>query len=170
MSSLTPEPTADRLPIDELRGLFLFEKLDDQQLQRLSECGWVVEVPSGTTFIVEGDPSEVVVVLLGGTIAMSRRVGPDDVEVVRTDQYGVYAGAILSYLKVNEASTSRRVSAASARCGSSSSAGTSSATPCASGSRWRYTCSRGSSSGCATPSRSSASASSCSPWARWPPA
>ena len=105
MSSLTPEPTADRLPIDELRGLFLFEKLDDQQLQWLSECGWVVEVPSGTTFIVEGDPSEVVVVLLGGTIAMSRRVGPDDVEVVRTDQHGVYAGAMLSYLQVNEAST-----------------------------------------------------------------
>ena len=105
MSSLTPEPTADRLPVDELRGLFLFEKLDEQQLQWLSECGWVVEVPSGTTFIVEGDPSEVVVVLLGGTIAMSRRVGPDDVEVVRTDQHGVYAGAMFSYLKVNEAST-----------------------------------------------------------------
>ena len=36
--------------------------------------------------------------LLAGTIVMSRRVGPDDVEIVRTDQRGVYAGAMLSYL------------------------------------------------------------------------
>ena len=105
MSSLTPQPTDERLPIEELRQLFLFEKLDDQQLQWLSEQGWVVEVPSGTTFIVEGEPSEVVVILLGGTIAMSRRVGPDDVETVRTDQHGVYAGAMFSYLKVNEAAS-----------------------------------------------------------------
>jgi signal transduction histidine kinase len=105
MSSLTPLPTDERLTADDLRGLFLFEKLDDHQLQWLADRGWVVEVPSGTTFIVEGEPAEVVVVLLGGTIAMSRRVGPDDVEVVRTDQHGVYAGAMVSYLKVDQAST-----------------------------------------------------------------
>ena len=36
--------------------------------------------------------------LLSGTIVLSRRVGPDDVEVVRTDQLGVYAGAMEAYV------------------------------------------------------------------------
>jgi signal transduction histidine kinase len=40
----------------------------------------------------------VIVVLLSGTILMTRRVGPDDVEVVRSDQRGVYAGAMQSYV------------------------------------------------------------------------
>ena len=99
MSSLAPEPTGLHLPIDQLRRLFLFEKLDDDKLAWLADRGWVADVPSGTTFVVEGEAAEVVVVLLGGTIAMSRRVGPDEVEVVRNDQLGVYAGAMMAYLE-----------------------------------------------------------------------
>ena len=98
MTSLTPESTGVHLSPDELRRLFLFERLEEDKLSWLADRGWVVEVPSGTTFVTEGDKAEVVIVLLGGTIAMSRRVGPDEVEVVRTDQLGVYAGAMLAYL------------------------------------------------------------------------
>jgi signal transduction histidine kinase len=87
-----------RLPVPELRKLFLFEKLSDEQLQWLTQHGWVAEMPSGATFLAEGDPAELFIILLSGTITMSRRVGRDDVETVRTDQVGVYAGAMQAYV------------------------------------------------------------------------
>jgi signal transduction histidine kinase len=92
--------STERLPVEELRKLFLFEKLSDEQLQWLAEHGWVTELPSGATVLEEGAPAEVFVVLLGGTITLSRRVGQDEVETVRTDQVGAYAGATQAY--VNE--------------------------------------------------------------------
>ena len=36
--------------------------------------------------------------LLDGALVLSRRVGADDVEVIRTSQRGVYAGAFQAYL------------------------------------------------------------------------
>ncbi len=98
MSSVTSEPGTERLTNDELRTLFLFEALSDEQLSWLGERSWVAEIPTGATVFEEGDPAELMMVLLSGTIAMSRRVGQDDVETVRTDQLGVYAGAMQSYL------------------------------------------------------------------------
>jgi signal transduction histidine kinase len=89
---------AQRLTPQELRGLFLFEKLSDEQLQWLAEHGWVTEAPSGATVLPEGAPAELFLVLLSGTITMSRRVGQDDVETIRTDQVGVYAGAMQAYV------------------------------------------------------------------------
>jgi signal transduction histidine kinase len=97
--TLTADPTTTRLSPDELRELFLFEALDDEQLAWLAERGWVVDLPADDLVCQEGDPAEVIVVLLSGTLSMSRRVGPDDVETVRTDQKGVYAGAMSSYLR-----------------------------------------------------------------------
>ena len=46
----------------------------------------------------EGDDATCFYVLLDGTIALSRRVGAEDVETTRTDQRGVYAGAWSSFL------------------------------------------------------------------------
>ena len=46
----------------------------------------------------EGAPATCFYVLLEGTIAMSRRVGADDIEVNRTSQRGVYAGAFSAYM------------------------------------------------------------------------
>jgi signal transduction histidine kinase len=89
-----------RLPIDELRKLFLFEGLTDEQLTWLSERGWVTDLPAGSTGgIVEGAPAEIFVVLLDGTIALSRKVGQDEVETVRTNQVGVYGGAMQVYIR-----------------------------------------------------------------------
>jgi signal transduction histidine kinase len=90
--------STERLPVDELRKLFLFDKLSDEQLEWLAEHGWVVEAPGDSTLLQEGTPAEVFVVLLSGTIALSRRVGQDDVETVRTDQVGAYAGATQAYV------------------------------------------------------------------------
>jgi signal transduction histidine kinase len=90
---------------DDLRKLFLFEKLSDEQLAWLAEHGWVAEAAAGEFLLREGEPVEAFVVLLNGTLAMSRRVGQDDVETIRTDQVGVYAGATQSYLDSSERQT-----------------------------------------------------------------
>ncbi len=81
----------------ELRGLFLFEGLTDDQLAWLCENGRVELVEPGQLFS-EGEPATSLYVLLSGTLVMSRRIGDDDVEVVRTSSPGVYAGAFYAYL------------------------------------------------------------------------
>jgi signal transduction histidine kinase len=95
---MTITESTQRLPIEELRKLFLFERLSDEQLQWVAEHGWVTEVPAGEVAVQEGEPAELFIVLLSGTISMSRRVGQDDVETARTDQVGVYAGAMQAYV------------------------------------------------------------------------
>jgi signal transduction histidine kinase len=83
--------------VDELRTLFLFEKLTDEQLQWLCERGHVEVIPAGPVY-AEGSPADCFYVLLEGTVVMSRRVGPDDIEVGRTSDRGVYSGAWLAYM------------------------------------------------------------------------
>ena len=82
---------------DELRTLFLFEKLTDDQLQWLCERGHVEIIEPGPVY-AEGDAATCFYVLLEGTVVMSRRVGADDVEVGRTSQRGAYAGAWQAYM------------------------------------------------------------------------
>jgi signal transduction histidine kinase len=83
--------------VDELRTLFLFEKLADDQLQWLCERGHVELIPAGPVY-AEGAPADCFYVLLEGAVVMSRRVGPDDIEVGRTSDRGVYSGAWLAYM------------------------------------------------------------------------
>jgi signal transduction histidine kinase len=88
-----PEPCS----VDELRTLFLFEKLTEEQLDWLCRTGHVEHYEPGPVY-VEGDPATCFYVLLEGGVVMSRRVGADDVEVTRTASPGVYAGAFNAYL------------------------------------------------------------------------
>jgi signal transduction histidine kinase len=81
----------------ELRTLFLFEKLTDQQLERLCVEGHVEVIEPGPVF-AEGDPARALYVLIEGTVVLSRKVGSDDVEISRTSQRGVYGGAFMAYL------------------------------------------------------------------------
>ncbi|GAB3435037.1 ATP-binding protein [Actinophytocola sediminis] len=81
-----------------LRELFLFEHLDDGQLAWLAATADVVAHPAGAIVAAEGEPAECFYVLLSGTMRLTRRVRADDVEVVRSDQAGVYAGATQFYL------------------------------------------------------------------------
>jgi signal transduction histidine kinase len=83
---------------DELRTLFLFESLTDAQLEWLAGNGKVEQFAGGSTVYAEGEPATCFFVLLSGTIAMSRRIHGDDVDVTRTNQRGVYAGAMQAYL------------------------------------------------------------------------
>jgi signal transduction histidine kinase len=82
---------------DELRTLFLFDKLTDDQLEWLCREGHVELIPAGPVF-TEGDPATCFYVLLEGTLVMSRRVGADDVEVTRSSNPGVYGGAFRAYI------------------------------------------------------------------------
>jgi signal transduction histidine kinase len=82
---------------DELRTLFLFEKLNDEQLAWLCGHGHIEAIEPGPLY-TEGEPARCFYVLLHGTVVMSRRVGEDDVEVLRTSERGVYGGAFNAYL------------------------------------------------------------------------
>jgi signal transduction histidine kinase len=98
---VTAEETAaqPRLPcdVDDLRSLFLFEKLTDDQLGWLCRHGRVEDFDPGFVFR-EGEPAKCFYVLLDGAVVLSRRVGADDVEVNRTADKGVYAGAFMAYV------------------------------------------------------------------------
>ena len=96
---MNPEPAArpTLCSAEELRGLFLFDKLTDEQLDWLCREGRVEVIEPGPVY-TEGDPAACFYVLLGGTVVLSRRVGGDEVEVGRTSQPGVYAGAFTAYL------------------------------------------------------------------------
>src|SRR6266511_505028 len=83
----------------ELRTLFLFESLTDEQLGWLARHGTEQSYPAGATVFAEGDPAESFFVLLSGTLALSRKVHQDDLETVRTDQRGVYMGATQAYIR-----------------------------------------------------------------------
>jgi hypothetical protein len=71
-----------RIAPAELRTLFLFERLDEPQLDWLAEHADVVEVAAGRT------PGA----------GRGRLVGVDPVEILRADQRRVYAGAVQFYL------------------------------------------------------------------------
>jgi signal transduction histidine kinase len=89
--------TEERCSPDELRTLFLFEKLGDAQLDWLCQRGRVEVITAGTVY-TEGEPATHFYVLLDGTVVLSRRVAGDDIEARRTSQRGVYAGAWQAYL------------------------------------------------------------------------
>ncbi|HZA77763.1 MAG TPA: ATP-binding protein [Acidimicrobiales bacterium] len=88
----------ERLKPEQLRTLFLFEALNDDQLGWLAERGRVVEYPSGATIHAEGAPASCFLVLLSGTLVMSKRVQGGELELFRTDYYGAYTGAFNAYV------------------------------------------------------------------------
>jgi signal transduction histidine kinase len=97
MSEQIVEPV--RLSPSELRTLFLFEKLDDDQLSWLSEHGYCQTRAAGETVHTEGEPATCFFVLLSGTLSLHRRVENTEVETARTNQRGVYTGATQSFVK-----------------------------------------------------------------------
>lgn len=86
---------------DELRTLFLFEKLSSEQLQTLCDNGHIATFEAGPV-VVEGEPATCFYVLLDGELVMSKRSGGVDVETTRTSQRGVYCGAWSAYIPNEE--------------------------------------------------------------------
>lgn len=95
--SSTEVPPVGTCDADELRSLFLFESLNDTQLDWLCRHGRVETIQPGRAFS-EGEPAKYLYVLLDGAIAQTRQVGEDEIEVNRSDHPGVYAGAFRAYL------------------------------------------------------------------------
>jgi signal transduction histidine kinase len=93
-----PPPAEERLTPQELRTLFLFESLTGDQLEVLAEHGRVERWAGGTEVFREGDPATCFFVLLSGAVALSKRIHGDEVEIVRTEQRGAYAGITQAYL------------------------------------------------------------------------
>ncbi len=87
-----------RLGADDLRKLFLFESLDAEKLDWLASQGALERVVGGLDIYVEGEPATSFYVLVSGTVSLNRLVHGDDLEVSRTSQPGVYAGAMQAYL------------------------------------------------------------------------
>jgi signal transduction histidine kinase len=77
---------------DELRTLFLFEALTDEQLAVLCANGHIDEYQPGP-ICVEGEPATCFYVLVDGELAMSKLSGGQDIETTRTSQRGAYCGA-----------------------------------------------------------------------------
>ncbi len=95
MTAAHPGPTVTAA---DLRELFLFEHLDDDQLAWLVEHGDVVEFAAGEDVCTEGDVARCFWVLLSGEMAMHRKVRGDDVEITRSSQRGAYAGSTQAYI------------------------------------------------------------------------
>jgi signal transduction histidine kinase len=87
----------DRIAPDELRTMFLFEALTPEQLDWITRRSRVELYPAGGTVYAEGEPATCFYVMLAGTIAMTRRVAGEEVELVRSSQRGAYAGATASF-------------------------------------------------------------------------
>jgi signal transduction histidine kinase len=77
---------------DELRTLFLFEALTDEQLAVLCTNGHIEDYEPGP-ICIEGEPATCFYVLIEGELAMSKQSGGQDIETTRTSQRGVYCGA-----------------------------------------------------------------------------
>jgi signal transduction histidine kinase len=99
MTVHTDEPR--RLSIDDLRTLFLFESLSDEQLQWLSDAGYVEEVQDGIVFS-EGDPATCCYILLSGELRLCKLSHGEEVEINRTRQRGVYSGAFNAFFGADE--------------------------------------------------------------------
>ena len=82
---------------EELKTLFLFESLDDEQLEQLCANGHVEMIEAGPVF-AEGDDATCFYVLLDGELVLTKMSGGEKIEVNRTSSRGVYAGAWQAYL------------------------------------------------------------------------
>ena len=94
---------SETLSRDELRRLFLFESLSDDQLDWLSAHGEVRTVPAGKTVVAEAQEATCFFLLLSGTLALYRTAGGERVLINRTDHVGSYFGATQSYLSTDRA-------------------------------------------------------------------
>jgi signal transduction histidine kinase len=103
------------MAIDELRSLFLFAGLSDEQLRRLDEASTTVTFDDGDVLFHEGEPSDFWWVLLNGRIELLRRSGHEESVIAVMDRPGLWAGGFrawtdsVGYLATSRASAPGRV-------------------------------------------------------------
>lgn len=85
------------IPVDELRTLFLFERLTDAQLDWIAQRAEVRAYDAGAVVYREGEPADGFWVLLDGTLKLSRIAAGEDVTITETSHRGAYAGAVRAF-------------------------------------------------------------------------
>jgi signal transduction histidine kinase len=84
--------------LDDLRGLFLFDGLSDEQLDDLVVAGDEVRFDEGTELFHEGAPAEYWWVLLDGQVELVRQAGREEPVVLRMmDRPGIWAGGFQAW-------------------------------------------------------------------------
>ena len=85
------------MDVAELRGLFLFDGLTDEQLRELFSVGEELHFNTGDVLFEQGDPAEFWWVLLEGRIDLVRRAGREQAVVNVMDRPGVWAGGFRAW-------------------------------------------------------------------------
>ena len=87
---------------EELRSLFLFERLTDEQLDWLVERGEMRTYDTGAVMSREGAPATHLLVLVEGGLRLSRLVNGEELVTAETTHRGAYGGAVRSYVDGDE--------------------------------------------------------------------
>jgi signal transduction histidine kinase len=87
---------------DELRSVFLFESLTDEQLDWLVDHGTVETHDAGAVVYNQGDPAHFFYVMLEGEIQLVKHIDGSDVLLTTSDLPGSYAGATRAFIGVSE--------------------------------------------------------------------
>jgi signal transduction histidine kinase len=89
--------TTPQIGVDELRTLFLFESLGEEQLQWIADRAQVRVFDGDVVVFAEGRPADALYVLLDGGLLLTRHADNEDLVINDTTQRGAYAGAVRAY-------------------------------------------------------------------------
>jgi signal transduction histidine kinase len=89
--------TSTRAGLEELRSLFLFESLDDADLQWVADRGEVRVYDAEAVVFAEDQPAEALFVLMEGGLLLTRHADGEDVVINETSHHGAYAGAVRAF-------------------------------------------------------------------------
>jgi signal transduction histidine kinase len=85
------------MELAELRSIFLFDGLTDEQLAELRDAGEEVTFHAGETLFQEGEPAVFWWVLLAGRVDLLRRTGHEATVVNAMERPGVWAGGFRAW-------------------------------------------------------------------------
>lgn len=103
------------MDLGEVRGLFIFDGLTDDQLEQILDVGDDVPFEMGDILFHQAEPAEYWWVLIDGRVSLHRRSGNEEQIVTVMERPGVWAGGFLawseqsSYLTTGEAVSSGRM-------------------------------------------------------------
>jgi signal transduction histidine kinase len=85
------------MAIEELRSLFLFAGLSDEQLRQLDDASTIVSFQDGDVLFHEGEPADFWWVLLNGQVELLRRSGHEVSVIAAMEHPGQWAGGFRAW-------------------------------------------------------------------------